>query len=187
MSENDAFLRRNYKAVKKAMDYLGNTYDADRDGILSGGQPDALDAKWYGKITWLSLYCGASLRATYECVATLLMMWHGLTYRGLAHTRTVRERYHRSKRNPWNEVDCGSHYARSVASYGLFVGICGFEYHGPKGYLAFSPRLTPESLRVTFASAQGWGTSSRIHTNCEEAPTLETEPARIRSGRAPGS
>ena len=97
------------------------------------------------------------------------MMWHGLTYRGLAHTRTVRERYHRSKRNSWNEVDCGSHYARSVASYGLFVGICGFEYHGPKGYLAFSPRLTPESLRVTFASAQGWGTSSRIHTNCEEA------------------
>ena len=86
------------------------------------------------------------------------MLWEGLIQEGMAITRAVHDRYHASRRNPWNEVECGDHYARSMASYGVYLAACGYECHGPKGYLAFAPRLTPENFRAAFTSAEGWGT-----------------------------
>ncbi|MHB0956702.1 MAG: GH116 family glycosyl-hydrolase [Pirellulaceae bacterium] len=86
------------------------------------------------------------------------MIWEGLVEEGLAVTRAVHDRYHPSRRNPWNEIECGDHYARSMASYGIFLAACGFEYHGPSGHIGFAPRLSPEHFRAAFTSAEGWGT-----------------------------
>jgi hypothetical protein len=86
------------------------------------------------------------------------MLWEGLIMEGLAITRMVHDRYHAARRNPWNEVECGDHYARSMASYGIYLAACGYEYHGPKGRLGFAPRLTPEDFRCAFTTAEGWGT-----------------------------
>jgi hypothetical protein len=44
-----------------------------------------------------------------------------------------------------------------MASYGSFLSACGFEYHGPKGHIGFSPRLAPERFRCAFTAAEGWG------------------------------
>jgi hypothetical protein len=85
------------------------------------------------------------------------MVWEGLVEKGLAVTRMIHDRYHAGRRNPWNEVECGDHYARSMASYGVYLAVCGFEYHGPKGDLAFAPRLAPEKFRAAFTAAEGWG------------------------------
>ena len=89
------------------------------------------------------------------------MIWEGMVQEGLAVERSVHDRYHASKRNPWNEVECGDHYARSMASYGVFTAACGYEHHGPKGHLGFSPHLTPENFRAAFTAAEGWGTYSQ--------------------------
>ncbi|MBE3063743.1 MAG: hypothetical protein IMZ69_01840 [Spirochaetes bacterium] len=86
------------------------------------------------------------------------MVWEGLLQEGLAVTRAVHDRYHAARRNPWNEVECGNHYARSMASYGVFLAACGYEHHGPMGHLGFTPRLTPEDFRCPFTTAEGWGT-----------------------------
>jgi hypothetical protein len=48
-----------------------------------------------------------------------------------------------------------------MASHGAFIAACGYEYHGPKGFLAFAPRVTPENFRAPFTVAQGWGTYSQ--------------------------
>ena len=85
------------------------------------------------------------------------MLWEGMVLEGLAITRAVHDRYHASRRNPWNEVECGDHYARSMASYGVYLAACGFEYHGPKGHIGFAPRISPENFRCAFTSAEGWG------------------------------
>jgi len=86
------------------------------------------------------------------------MIWEGMLLEGLAITRAVHDRYHPARRNPWNEVECGDHYARSMASYGVFLAACGYAYHGPRGELAFVPRLTPHNFRAAFTTAEGWGT-----------------------------
>ncbi|MGS2722301.1 GH116 family glycosyl hydrolase [Porticoccus sp. GXU_MW_L64] len=86
------------------------------------------------------------------------MIAEGLIEEGLAITRTIHDRYHPSKRNPWNEVECSDHYSRAMASYGVFLNLCGFTYHGPKGQIGFNPRLTPENFRAPFTVSLGWGT-----------------------------
>ncbi len=86
------------------------------------------------------------------------MIWENMLLEGFAVERAIHDRYHAIRRNPWNEVECGDHYARSMASYGVFLAACGFEYHGPKGHIGFAPRLTPENFKAPFTSAEGWGT-----------------------------
>lgn len=101
------------------------------------------------------------------------MIWEGMLLEGLAITRALHDRYHGSRRNPWNEVECGDHYARSMASYGVYLAACGFEHHGPKGHIGFAPRLTPENFKCAFTSAEGWGSFSQRRTatgmDCEIA------------------
>src|SRR5262249_26643700 len=89
------------------------------------------------------------------------MIGEGMLTEGLAVTRAIHDRYHASRRNPWNEVECGDHYARSMASYGVFLAACGYEHHGPNGHLGFAPLLTPEDFRCAFTTAEGWGRFSQ--------------------------
>jgi uncharacterized protein (DUF608 family) len=108
------------------------------------------------------------------------MIWEGMTMEGLAVGRAVHDRYNASRRNPWNEVECGDHYARSMASYGLFTAASGFEYHGPKGYLAFDPRLTPANFRAAFTSAEGWGTFTQKTKGRKYTTTLDVKWGSVR-------
>ena len=96
--------------------------------------------------------------AGYEHQVAGHMISEGLVFEGLAVERVIHDRYHASRRNPWNEVECGDHYSRGMASYGLLIAVSGFEYHGPQGHLGFAPRLTPEDFRAPFTAAEGWGT-----------------------------
>ncbi|NIP84817.1 MAG: glucosylceramidase, partial [Planctomycetales bacterium] len=80
---------------------------------------------------------------------------------GLAVSRAIHDRYHGSLRNPYNEIECGDHYARAMASYGVFQAVCGFHCHGPRAEVRFAPRLTPERFRAPFVTPEGWGSFSQ--------------------------
>jgi hypothetical protein len=106
----------------------------------------------------------------FEYQAAGHMIWEGMLTEGLAVTRAVHDRYHPSRRNPWNEIECGDHYARSMASYGVYLAACGFEYHGPKGRLGFAPRLEARPagggtrFQCAFTGAEGWGSFAQERT-----------------------
>jgi hypothetical protein len=107
------------------------------------------------------------------------MIWEGLLTEGLAVTRMIHDRYHAARRNPWNEVECGDHYARSMASYGVYLAACGYEYHGPKGHLGFAPRLTPEDFRAAFTTAEGWGTFTQQREGAKQTDTIELKLGQL--------
>jgi uncharacterized protein (DUF608 family) len=85
------------------------------------------------------------------------MLWEGLVDEGLAVIRAVHDRYDGARHNPWNEVECGDHYARAMASWGCLISLEGYVYDGPAGRLGFAPRLTPEDFKAFFTAAEGWG------------------------------
>lgn len=115
----------------------------------------------------------------FEYQAAGHMLWEGLELEGLAVTRAVHDRYHASKRNPWNEVECGDHYARSMASHGVYLAACGFTYHGPKQHIGFAPRLTPEDFKCAFTAAEGWGTYSQQLSSKEMNAQLQVKWGRL--------
>ena len=86
------------------------------------------------------------------------MAYEGMLTESLAICRAIHDRYHPSKHNPFNEIECGDHYARAMASWGVLLGLAGFEYNGPQRHLGFLPKITPEAFRSLFSTADGWGT-----------------------------
>jgi uncharacterized protein (DUF608 family) len=327
MQPDQRFLTEIYPRMKMAMNFLVSDQDPDHDGIMTNDQMNTLDARWFGKITWLSLYYDAALRAAaemadamndsaaatgwraiaergrkyiearlfngeyfiheqdpahakdpqgsydgceidqllgqswayqvglgpiidrkqaqkslaslwrynfttdvgpyrkefpkgrwfaaagdggffictwphgcpewirqdgaffagymsecmsgFEYALSSLMMWDGMPYRSLAHTRIMCERYDGSKRNPWNEVEWGSFYGRAMASYGVFTAACGFEYNGPEGYIAFAPRLTPEKFKAAFTAAEGWGSFEQSRTTQVQRESIKVKWGRL--------
>ena len=132
------------------------------DGIHWGGPGSYFDEVWTG----------------FEYQVASHMIYEGkpnskLVKQGLELTRAIHKRYSPSKRNPYNEIECSDHYARSLASYGVYLALCGYRYHGPKGILEFAPKLNPEKFKCAFTVANGWGTFSQKQTSQEQISSLK--------------
>lgn len=127
---------------------------------------------------WSAMYFNECMNG-FEYQVAGHMIWEGMVEKGLAIVRAIHDRYHPSRRNPYNEIECGDHYARSMASYGVFLAACGFEYDGPRGYLAFAPRIHPEDFRAAFTAAEGWGTIWQKRTEGEQTNGIKVEFGRL--------
>lgn len=75
--------------------------------------------------------------------------------------RTLRARYDGIVRNPWNEIECGNHYARSMASWALLLAFTGQQWDAATRTLEFAPAVGVP-LRALFITATGWG---RVETD----------------------
>ncbi len=109
------------------------------------------------------------------------MIREGMLKEGLAVVRGVHERYDGVKHNPWNEVECGDHYVRALASWGALLGISGFEYDGPAGHIGFAPRLRPEDFRAFFSAAEGWGHLVQKRNGKKQTNRLDLKWGRLRA------
>jgi hypothetical protein len=107
------------------------------------------------------------------------MIAEGMTDEGLVLVRSIHDRYHAAKRNPFNEIECSDHYARAMASYGAFISACGFEYHGPKGYMRFAPKWGQDNFKAPFTSAEAWGTYSQQYTSSGMSCNLKIEYGKL--------
>ncbi len=93
----------------------------------------------------------------FEYALAGLMLSEGMTEEGLTLVRAVRDRYDGKKRNPYNEIECGSNYARAMASFALLPLLCGLSYDLPHGKMGFAP-ADKENFNCFFSLGTGWGT-----------------------------
>ena len=122
----------------------------DEQGLLlcswpRGGRPELPFV--YSDEVW----CGIE----YQVASHLI--YEGLVDEGLAIVKGVRDRHDGARRNPWNEFECGSHYARSMASWAVLTALSGFSFDLPKGEIGFAPRLREDEFQCFWSTGSGWG------------------------------
>ena len=90
----------------------------------------------------------------YQVAAHLMMLGH--EKEGLDIVRLIRKRHDGSRRNPFNEYECGHWYARAMSSYAMLQGMTGVRYDAVTKTLIVETRV-PE-FRSFLATATGYGT-----------------------------
>ena len=85
-----------------------------------------------------------------------LLAQEGFTHECLEVVKAIRDRYDGEKRNPFNEIECGSNYARAMASFALLPIFSGFEYDAVKNFVGFTP-IEKGYFKCLWSLEEGWG------------------------------
>jgi hypothetical protein len=82
------------------------------------------------------------------------MLYEGMEAEGLRCIADVRERYDGRKRSPFNEAECGHHYARAMAAWAALLALEGFGYSGVDQVMRFAA----QDGTFFWAIGDAWGT-----------------------------
>jgi cell division septum initiation protein DivIVA len=86
------------------------------------------------------------------------MLIENMLEEGLKIVDGVRSRHNGIARNPWNEFECGHHYARAMANWSLLTALSGFRYNAPEKKIAFGPKVCASNFKCFYSTGTGWGT-----------------------------
>ncbi len=146
-----SIVRYNWRSNLSAHESCQRTYALnDEAGLLlctwpKGGRPrypfPYADEVWTG--------------IEYQVAAHLI--YEGMVADGLAIVEGARHRHDGRRRNPWDEFECGHHYARAMSSWSLLLALSGYYYDATVGMLGFAPCIQPERFRCFFSTGTSWG------------------------------
>ncbi|MBQ7638590.1 MAG: hypothetical protein IJS90_06800 [Clostridia bacterium] len=119
----------------------------------------------------------------FEYALAGLMISEGMTNEGMAIVKAVRDRYRGYNRNPYNEIECGNNYARSMASFALLPIFSGFSFDMQKGEIGFEPVL-PGDFKAPWFLDCAWGEYER--KNGEAIITVHSGTLPLKAISLPG-
>ena len=90
----------------------------------------------------------------FEYTAAVGMLYEGLEEEGLQVIANIRNRYDGAKRSPFDEAECGHHYARAMASWASVLALTGFQYSAIEQSMAFAPKQGDHF----WSNGYAWGT-----------------------------
>ncbi|HET7212192.1 MAG TPA: GH116 family glycosyl-hydrolase [Terriglobia bacterium] len=96
-----------------------------------------------------------------EYAAAALMISMGMVQEGTQIVENTRRRFDGEKRNPWNETECGYHYARPMSSWAPLLALSGFRYHGPEKAVVAQPLLARDNFSSFWSAGTAWGSFSQ--------------------------
>jgi uncharacterized protein (DUF608 family) len=85
------------------------------------------------------------------------MIGAGMVQEGLAIIEAARLRHDGVRRNPFDEPECGHHYARALSAWSAVLMCCGFFYNAADKSLEIAPALQARPFRGFWSTASGWG------------------------------
>lgn len=134
--------------------------DSYESGLLNctwphGGRPE-LPMRYADEV-----WTGVEYQVGAHCIM------EGLIEDGFQVLSALRGRYTGERRNPYNEIECGDHYARALAGWSVLEAISGFRYNALENRLRFSPVSSSNNFRTPFVAGTGWGTFDQIASDKE--------------------
>ncbi|PZF86647.1 GH116 family glycosyl-hydrolase [Jiangella anatolica] len=114
------------------------------------------------------------------------LVYAGFVEEALTLVRTTRARHTGETRSPWDEVEAGHHYARSMSAWSLLLAFSGVQYDAVARTLGFDPVADGTYF---FSTGTGWGRATIADDSIELAldhGTLELESLELRGRRVAG-
>jgi uncharacterized protein (DUF608 family) len=145
----ESIWRYNYKRTLEGHDSVERTYVLNDEPALmvcdyGKAERPHVPFPYYAE-SWTGL----------EYLAAAHLLFAGMTREGVEAVRNVRARYDGERRNPWNEPECGHHYARAMSSWSTLLAASGFRYHGGEQSVAIQ---AAPGFRCFWSTAAAWGT-----------------------------
>jgi non-lysosomal glucosylceramidase len=121
--------------------------DGDETGLVvcswpDGGRPE-IPLRYCDEV-----WTGVEYQVAAHCV------YEGLTTEAMSIVTALQSRYDGTRRNPFNEVECGDHYVRAMAGWSLLDAYTGFHYDATTRRL----RVGRRPGRFPFVAGTAWGT-----------------------------
>jgi uncharacterized protein (DUF608 family) len=127
--------------------------DGDDHGLViiawpEGGQPER-PTRYHDEV-----WTGIEYQVAAHCIH------EGLVEEGLRITEAARTRYNGVKRNPYNDIECGDHYARAMAGWTILEALAGYRYDATRSAITLRPAVATETWSGPFVAGTAWGTAT---------------------------
>ena len=96
----------------------------------------------------------------FEYTAAVHMLYEGQIDAGLRCISAIRARYDGRRRSPFDEAECGHHYARAMTSWAAVLALSGFRYSGVEQTIEFA--IAEHPSRIFWSNGYAWGTCTRM-------------------------
>lgn len=150
-----SIVRYNFRQGFRGFEHSYRVYaDRDDSGLLicswpHGNRPEVptryADEVWTGVEYQVAAHC----------------LTEGLTDEGLTLLRALWARHDGSRRNPYNEIECGDHYARAMSGWSVLEALTGTSWNAVDQTLRLSAGAGTAPGRTPFLTDTGWGTVTR--------------------------
>jgi hypothetical protein len=105
-----------------------------------------------------ALFYADTIEVGYEDQVAGNLINHGHVLEGLAVMKAIRDRFDGRKRDPYNQIQCGGYYIRSMTNYSALLALTGMRHSAVDRCLWLDPILDRDDLRTFFSTEGAWGT-----------------------------
>ena len=150
-----AHIRKTMESVMKYnfVEDVSGCFNNMRSYVL-GHESCLLMASWpKGRLEVPFPYFSEAMTGFEYCAATE-MIYEGLEREGLRCIEAIRERFDGARRNPFDEPECGHHYARSMASWSAVLALSGVYYSAVRKEFC----ITSRPGTWFWSNGSAWGT-----------------------------